>query len=110
GTDARIAGTGGLAVDLDYLYLADAQNNCIRRIEIATATVETIAGSMNGQGGYLDDPNGLSARFAGLDSIATDGTTLWVSDGTNRRLRAVSLTPPYAVTTVAGSGMTGVDD
>jgi len=110
GMDARISGTGGLAVDLDYLYLADAQNNCIRRIEIATATVETIAGSAMGMAGYVDDADGLNARFAGLDAIATDGKTLWVSDGMNHRLRAVSLTPPFAVTTVAGSGMTGVDD
>ncbi|MDC0669408.1 DUF4215 domain-containing protein [Nannocystis radixulma] len=110
GMDARISGTGGLAVDLDYLYLADAQNNCIRRIEIATATVETIAGSDVGMEGYLDDPDGLNARFAGLDAIATDGKTLWVSDGMNHRLRAVSLTPPFAVTTVAGSGASGVDD
>ena len=110
GTDALISGTGGLAVDLSYLYLADAQNNCIRRIEISSATVETIAGAMNGQSGYVDDPNGLAARFAGLEAIASDGKTLWVADGPNRRLRAVELTPPFAVTTVAGSGVLGVED
>jgi cysteine-rich repeat protein len=110
GVGARISGTGGLAVDSHYLYLADAQNNCIRRIDIATAAVETIAGSTMGQSGYADDPVGLNARFAGLDAIATDGKTLWVTDNMNRRLRAVSLTPPYAVTTVAGSGAIGVDD
>ena len=111
GNIARIAGTGGLTADLSYLYLADAQNNVVRRINIATATVQTIAGDlMNGQPGYVDNASGLMARFAGLESIATDGKTLWVSDGMNRRLRAVSLTPPFAVTTVAGNGMTGVQD
>ncbi|MCY1071642.1 hypothetical protein OV090_43260 [Nannocystis sp. RBIL2] len=110
GGEARISGTGGLAVDLTHLYLADAQNNCIRRIDIATSEVETIAGSNTGMSGFADAPDGQDARFAGLDAIATDGKTLWVSDGMNKRLRAVSLTPPFAVTTVAGNGMTGVAD
>ncbi len=92
GMDARISGTGGLAVDLDYLYLADAQNNCIRRIEIATATVETIAGSDVGMEGYVDDPDGLNARFAGLDAIATDGKSPVGQRRHEHRLRAVSPT------------------
>lgn len=111
GNVARIAGTGGLTADLTHLYLADAQNNVVRRINIATAAVQTIAGDLvNGQPGYVDNASGLMARFAGLESITTDGKTLWVSDGANKRLRAISLTPPFAVTTVAGNGMTGVKD
>ncbi|WAS95485.1 hypothetical protein [Nannocystis punicea] len=110
GSDARISGTGGLAVDLTHLYLADAQNNCIRRIDIESAAVETIAGSNTGVSGYADAADGLDARFASVDAIATDGKTLWVSDGMNKLLRAVSLTPPFAVTTVAGDGTTGVAD
>ncbi|HEY8378382.1 MAG TPA: hypothetical protein VIK91_17920 [Nannocystis sp.] len=110
GMNARISGTGALTADLTHLYLADAQNNCIRKIDVMTAQVETIAGSINGTAGYVDSPDGLMARFAGLESITTDGKTLWVADGMNKRIRAVSLTPPYAVTTVAGNGMAGLQD
>jgi hypothetical protein len=52
---------------------------------------------------------GANARLTTPGAIGTDGTTLWISDGT-RKLKAVDLTPPYAVTTVAGSGMQGVVD
>jgi hypothetical protein len=35
---------------------------------------------------------------------------LWISDGANHKLKAVNLTPPFAVTTVAGNGMVAVVD
>jgi DNA-binding beta-propeller fold protein YncE len=44
----------------------------------------------------------------GTGAITTDGHTLWVAG--YRRIRAVDLAPPYAVTTVAGSGAQGDDD
>jgi len=107
GMAARISGPGALTSDLTNLYLADSMNFRVRRITVANAQVSTLAGS---QMGYMDSPNGLMARFAGLEAITTDGKTLWVADGGNRRLRAISLTMPYPVTTVAGNGMQGVVD
>jgi len=50
---------------------------------------------------------GTNARFASLEAVTTDGTTIWVADGGNKRIRAVSNAAPFAVTTVAGSGATG---
>ena len=105
GTAARIGGYGVLAADDRYLYFGDSANRVVRRIEIATATVQTIAGDpLGGPGGYVDNAIGTNARFAAIESIATDGVTLWVGDGGNRRIRAVSLSGAFAVTTVAGSG------
>ncbi len=109
GTAARLGGYGTLAADDTYLYYLDASNHVIRRIEISTRNVQTIAGDVSGgTPTYLDDPVGLNARFLGGEAITTDGNTLWVAD--SRRIRAVSLTPPHAVTTVAGSGATGCAD
>jgi cysteine-rich repeat protein len=110
GQNARFGGFGNLAIDNDYLWVSDGANNCIRRVEIATAMVTTVAGDPNGGGGDADGADGLSARFQGPGSIATDGFTLWVADGANRKLKAVELTPPYAVATVAGNGNQAVVD
>jgi cysteine-rich repeat protein len=108
GTAARFSSTGVLAVDATTLYVGDAGKIAIRTIDIATALVTTIAG--NGQQSYADSPIGLNAAFGSIESITTDGTTIWVGDPFNSRLRAVSTTPPHAVTTVAGSGTVGYAD
>jgi sugar lactone lactonase YvrE len=110
GTSAQIGSYGTVTVDNDYLYIADLNNAVIRRVEIASAQVETIAGTP-GNTGFLDAPDGDNAMFDGPESLATDGTTLWVGDGANRRIRAIDLTSPtFAVTTVAGTGAQGIVD
>lgn len=103
GGAARIGGYGTLAVDATHLYFADGSNRMVRSIEISTATVTTIAGT--GTMNFRDDPVGLNAEFNWMEAIATDGFTLWISD--SYRIRAVDLTPPHPVTTVAGSGTQG---
>jgi cysteine-rich repeat protein len=108
GTAARFAGIGVFAIDATSLWLAEEGNRVIRRIDVATALVTTVAG--NGQNAWVDNPVGLSASFGSLEALGTDGATLWVADGANHRIRAVSTTPPYAVTTVAGSGVAGYAD
>ncbi|MEW5743573.1 MAG: DUF4215 domain-containing protein, partial [Myxococcota bacterium] len=103
---AQLGGTGTLTADNTYLYLGDSANHVLRRIEVATARTETLAG--DGTAAYLDNAVGASARFQNPDAITTDGATLWVID--SRRIRAVSLTAPYPVTTIAGSGAQGCMD
>ena len=112
GAAARISGTGGFALCGNNLYLADTAANLVRRIDIATASITTIAGDAeNGESGYRDNDIGLSARFNNPAALATDGSTLWVADTMNFRIRAVDLTSPSTpVTTVAGSGVTGTVD
>lgn len=108
GTAARISGSGSLAADLTGLWLGDGQGRTIRRIDIAAQTITTVAGAAGMGAGYADNPIGSMARFGSVESITTDGSTIWVADGPNKRIRAVSATPPYAVTTVAGTGMVGM--
>lgn len=110
GMGAQISGTGAMVIVGDKMYLADGGNDAIRQIDLATGTVVTIAGSVGGVPGYSDNPIGLMARFNDVQGITSDGQTLWVGDKNNRRLRSVSLTAPYAVQTVACSGVKGFDD
>jgi hypothetical protein len=39
-----------------------------------------------------------------MEAITTDGARLWVADDANCVIREVDLTPPHAVSTVAGNG------
>jgi hypothetical protein len=111
GQAARLGGPGALTSDNQYLWLADAANRTVRRIQISNAQVVTIAGdAANGTAGDVDSANGLSARFAGLEAITTDSNFLWVADSGNHKLKRITLTAPYAVTTVAGSGTQAVTD
>lgn len=104
GPAAKISGLGAMVIVGGSLYLADGTNDSVRRIDLATGTVVTIAGSIMGTMGYADNANGLMARFNDVQAITSDGTILYVGDRLNRRLRGVSLTPPHATTPLAGNG------
>jgi hypothetical protein len=97
-------------VDNNYLWVGDSLNNAhavIRRIDVNTATVLTIAG---GPIGDMNNAVGLNARFSWIEALATDGNTLWVADEASHKVKAIDLQPPYAVTTLAGSGSNTVTD
>lgn len=108
GTAARLSVRSALAIFGDTLYIGNG--GAVRTANIDTAQVTTIAGAP-GMVGMADAPVGSAARFQDIDALATDGTTLWVGDEGNHVLRSVSLTPPYAVATLAGTpGMAGCVD
>ncbi len=106
-TVARLSSPQSVAVDLTgNLYIADTFNSRIRRVELASGTITTIAGSgdygFSGDGGQatdaaLADPSGLA-----FDS---DGN-LYIADSTNHRVRFVN-TSTGIITTFAGNGETG---
>ena len=91
-------GSGVLTADNTYVYVGDGGNRRVRRIEVATATVQTIAG--DGVMRLRDDATGTAASFNNLEAITTDGARLWVADSC--RIREILLTAPYPVTTIAG--------
>jgi cysteine-rich repeat protein len=101
---ALIGGYGVMTASNRHIYFSDGHYNIIRRVDVDTGIVETIAGDrINGNAGYLDDPTGLKARFTGIEALTTDGRTLWVADSGNHVIRAVDLADPdFPVTTVAG--------
>lgn len=107
GAEARFYLPRGIASDGNNLYVADTQNNAIRKIVIETGAVITLAGSSR----YgSTDGFGTSASFYVPYGIACDGTNLYVSDTGNNTIRKVD--PATAqVTTVAGTaGLRGSAD
>ena len=97
-----------LAISGTMLYVADYSNNRIRAIDLASAnkTVSTIAGS--GTAGHADGAGTTTAQFLQPTGLAVSGTTLYVADNGNHRIRAIDLASANkTVSTIAGSGTAG---
>ena len=108
GAGARFWQPNGLASDgAGNPFVADAHNYIIRKVDLATLAVTTLAGSP-GVWGH-DDGTGLSARFAFPNAVASDGAgNLFVVDANTIRSIVVATA---AVTTLAGSpGASGSAD
>lgn len=103
GTDARFNNPIGLVYDGNgNLYLSDYSNHRICKINIATSTVTTVAGALDGTSGYAD-AIGTNARFKNPYGLAINASgNLFIADYNNTKIRKVKLTTGQ-VTTVAGS-------
>jgi hypothetical protein len=88
------------------LYVADKGNNTIRKIEIATGAVSTFAGS--GTPSAVDG-TGTASSFIYPMGITTDGTSLFVADSGNNKIRRIAVAS-MVVSTLAGSGAIGALD
>ena len=107
GAAARFNNPTGLDTDGTYIYLADAGNCTIRRIEIATWDVTTLAGT-TGNCGFAD---GGSARFNIPQDVAVAGGDAYVADTDNHVIRRIALTGTVTTSTVAGTaGSSGSTD
>ncbi|MCU0425232.1 MAG: IPT/TIG domain-containing protein [Candidatus Kapabacteria bacterium] len=107
GTAAQFNEPTGLAFDgAGNLIVADRLNHRIRQITPG-GVVTTIAG--NGTAGFMD-ATGTAARFSGPTGVAVSGTTIYVADLGNNRIRAITPPPVPTITnispTIAGAGMT----
>jgi len=87
GSAARFNDPCGITTDGTNLYVADTGNNTVRKVVIATGAVTTLAGSAGASGST--DGTGSAARFNGLQSITTDGTSLYVADTGNSTVNAI---------------------
>lgn len=97
GVAAQFDHPEGITNDGTNLYVADAYNNTIRKVAIATGAVTTLAGSNPASNG-----TGSAARFNSPESLTTDGTNLYVADTYNSVIRKVVIATGV-VTTLAGN-------
>jgi len=105
-TSATFDGPFGVATDGTNLYVADQNNNKIRKVVMATGAVTTLAGS--GTAG-ADEGTGIAATFNRPAGVATDGTNLYVADSGNNKIRKIVIATGV-VSTLAGSGTAGADE
>ncbi len=81
----------------------------VRAFNIITGAVTTLAGGASGAGTectFADSASGATARFSGIRGITwhPSNGNLYVGGSGDNRIRVVSTTPPYATSTLAGSG------
>lgn len=91
GTAARFNEPVGITNDGVNLYVTERANHTIRKINLTTRVVTTLAGlaaSDGGGNGYVDDTSSV-ARFDTPHDIVTDGTALYVADTLNNRIRKI---------------------
>jgi sugar lactone lactonase YvrE len=96
-----------VAVDADgNIYIADSQNNAVRKITIATGKISTVAGLGPNHGGYTGDAGTASlAKLNGPHGIAVDADEIiYIADTKNNVIRKIA---DGIITTIAGTGATG---
>jgi len=104
-TAAQLFGPAGVTADsLGTIYIADAHNQRIRRID-TSGIITTVAG--NGSADFTGD--GGAATSAALDTpdhvALDDHGNLYIVDQGNNRIRRVDVTG--VITTIAGGGVGG---
>ncbi len=104
-TLAQLSSPHGVAVDgLGRVFVADTDNNVIRRIEI-DGTITTVAGT--GVAGYNGDGGpATAAQLQGPYGVAVDaGGLVLIADSLNYRIRRIQ--DDDTIATVAGTGNPG---
>ena len=109
GAQAKFNGANGIVYHNGFLYITEFSNNRVRRMNLATGVVDTIAGDGATTSG-ADNVAGASTSFSGATGAAVVGNQLYVADFNGHRIRAVSLTAPFTVTAVTGTGTAGHAD
>lgn len=95
----------GITTDGINLYLADLNNHTIRKIDIESGMVTTIAGMAGKKGS--NDGKGAAARFNRPYGITTDGTSLYVTDSNNHTIRQIDIESAMVTTIAGGVGEVG---
>jgi sugar lactone lactonase YvrE len=104
-TGAELNLPTGVAIDsAGNLYIADAGNNVIRKIN-ASGIITTVAGN-NAEGYSGDNGAATNATLYTPTGVAVDSTgNLYIADSNNQRIRRVNASG--TITTIAGDGTAG---
>ena len=108
-TAAQLGSPTSVAVDSDNnIYIADANNHRIRKVDATTGNISTVAGT--GTPGYGGDRGpATAAQINAPRDVAVDGDgNIYIADTNNRRIRKVTASTGV-ITTVAGDGTSGAD-
>ncbi len=89
-----------------YVYVLDASQHVIRRMDTVTSTVTTVAGTAGASG--TTNAVGAAARFSQPADMAIVGNYAYIADFGNHRIRRMNLTT-YDVTTFAGANSGNTD-
>src|SRR6266480_4387459 len=106
-TAAALNHPGGVAVDTNgNVFIADAYNCRVRRVDTATGIITTVAG--NGQFSFSGDegPATAAALWFPIGVRVDDGGNLFITDLYNHRVRRVDASTGI-ITTFAGNGESG---
>ncbi len=112
GASARFARPLGVAASADgaFALVADTDNNLLRRVDLASGAVTTLAGAP-GQAGAADGP-GPDARFTAPASVSMpiSPTFALVADTQNSTVRRLDLATGVVTTVVGLAGQRGSED
>ncbi len=109
GAGATFNTPSGLAFAGGQLYVVDTENGTIRKIDVRSAAVTTIAGAM-GQTGAVDGA-GADARFRAPEGCALDASgNLYVGDTENDTIRVLAIGTGAVTTLVGTAGVSGTAD
>jgi hypothetical protein len=100
---------GGAGITTDHaghLYVSDGGNYAIRKIDIATGTVTTVAGGTSG----TTNGKGKAAKFMAPCGLAVSGNMLYIVDDLDHTVRAMDLTTTDVTTFIGQSGNPGYVD
>ncbi len=111
GTSATFNEPSGVAISFDGVFalVADANNNRVRRVTLATGVVTTLAGSSSDSAPFADG-TGSAASFSYPSGVSTspDASFALVVDTFNNRVRHI-VVATGEVTTFAGSTQGSAD-
>ena len=112
-TQAELSAPDDVAVDAaGNIFIADTQNNVVRRVDHSTGLISTVAGNgytdIYGMGGFSGDGGpATDAELSWPVSVAVDAAgNLFISDEGNSRIREVNQATGV-ITTVVGNGTNG---
>lgn len=93
----------------DALLVADSGNHAIRRIDLASGQVRTIAGALGQEG--RQDGIGRAARFAFPRGLAVDAQgDIWIADSLNHSVRRIDAVSGQVSTPAGLAGQAGQAD
>jgi hypothetical protein len=108
GVGALCESVFGATTDGEYLYFTERSANLIRKMDLETGAVSTIAGDY-GKAGSADG-SGTAARFNWPKGITVVGGSLYVCDSSNNTIREIDIATGDVSTLAGSAAESGSDD